>query len=266
MTRFLSTRLALLTTLALLGACDSPAEVDAGPTGTDAGPNVGTDAGSADMDAGSDAGPIEVDAGPVATDAGPAEDAQVNVGNCQQAPITIEATCPTFTACPATLDGAYCYTGICIEESEIIPEEAAICPGITITNVVGGVTGRVEFNATASTVSRDIVSDVAATITVPGSCTAFFTCPNIEQTIRENLGAGGTADCTMGANCVCEVAFGASIDTEDGFVAGPNNSVIIGTGNGARTFEHCESGGTTSFVDVSTTNVEPGIQTVAPAT
>lgn len=106
------------------GQMDAGARDDAGGGDDDAG-GGGMDAG--DAGGGADDGGGGSDDGGGADDGGMTGDDGGMAGGCVPGPVTIQETCPDFTACGGLLEGEWCYTGVCVEEAELLEIIPDIC-------------------------------------------------------------------------------------------------------------------------------------------
>lgn len=263
-----------------VGGCDGETEdPDAGTPGTDSGTTPDEDAGTEpDEDAGTEP---EEDAGTEpGDDAGAEEDAGSTDGGttdpdggttttCAPGTVTIEETCPAFTACgsddPGDVVGEWCYTNVCVEEDELIPEGAsAFCSSIEFVSSSGEVTGSVAF--TESTVARDAMLEIEATVMLtctggPAACTSI-------QTMLHNFASarGGSAVCeTSGGGCLCMIELADALSSADTYtVDETDGEITVGTGADERTYDYCVEDGDLRFRDTSADEREPGIQTLTP--
>jgi hypothetical protein len=246
-----------------VGCDDGTTPTDSG-TGTDSG-MPGTDSGMTGVDSG-----MGTDSGMTGTDSGPGDDAGptdggVVTGDCTAAPITIMATCPTFTPCGGSPSGAYCYTDVCITEAEVLGSAASVCPTLMITSSSGSVTGRVEFLA-GMMVSRMATTHVEGTVAVPPSC-VIGGCGTVETLMNNALMPNGSATCTPagGGACTCDIVLDANIDNTSTYTTS-GNTLTVGAAGSARTYDYCvESGGQMRFRETTAMAQEIGVQTLTPA-
>lgn len=272
--------IAVAAALALAACDDDPAEadggVDAAAPGEDAG-GGGMDAGGGggDEDAGGggdeDAGAGDEDGG--TADSGTMADAgpPLMVGDCAEAPITIQADCPEFTACGGTItEPDYCYTGICIEEEQILGELREACNSVSIESgsAMGRIAGRVSFSPTQLT--RESVSHVEATFILPSTdCVAVLVCGSILEDQIESRVPGSTASCTTaGGDCRCDVTLETAVDMTEAYTADTGAGTLT-LNVSERTFDYCldDTSGTLQFVETTEggTVFEPGVQSLEPA-
>lgn len=271
--------LAVAAALALAAGCDDePAETDGGVDAA----APGEDAGGGGMDGAVDAGGGNEDAGGGEEDGGTADSGTMAdagpplmVDGCAEATITIQDDCPDFTACGGTLDDPnYCYTGICIEEAEILGPLGRYCTDASIESAVGAIAGRVSF-LSATEVHRESVSHIEATLAVPSNCVVVLLAggcgPELAMRIQDEV-PGSSASCApAGDQCRCDVTLDLSVNMTESFTADPSTgALIIGTDTSARTFEYCvdETSGVLQFretTDDEDAIIEPGIQSLAPS-
>jgi hypothetical protein len=260
-----STKLSSLFILATLAGCGESIMLDAGVdagTSADAGPR---DAGPRDAgprDAGPrDAGPIEPeDAG---FDAGPPFDAG-SIGGCVAAPVTIQDSCPDFTACGGTPSGSWCYSGICIETADFLGpavEALALCPNLVL-DLGGTVVGRLEFTG-GTNVTREATTHIEGTASIPGLCLTIAgrTCADVEAAIDGQLAPNGSATCSVGAGNVCNCSAVWDLLVNDAATYTVTDSTLT---VGARTYDFCAQETSFEFVDTTTDGAEPGIQSTVP--
>lgn len=228
--------------------------------------------GSDTTDAGPDSPTGMVDAG---TDVGAAVDAPV-VDAPRDAPdaprtpigpatITIQETCPAFTACGGDPVGMWTYQSICIEEAGIESLFAGTCPGTEILSGSGSANGVVTI--TPTTITRMIDTDVTAQVQV-GSRTCINICATIPGVVMMMV-PGATASCTRGmdgmgnATCLCDVVFTSTLDESNTYEIQGGNTIVTDAGTATeRTFEYCiEPDGSLRSREVGTGMLEPGIST-----
>lgn len=228
-----------------------------GSTTTDA----GIDSPTAMVDAGTDVGeavdaPV-VDAPPDAPDA-----PRMPIG---PATITIEETCPAFTACGGDPVGMWTYESICIEEAGIEELFAGTCPGTEILSGSGSANG--EVTITSTTITRMIDTDVTARVQVGGT-TCIRICSAIPGVV-EMMVPGATAVCTAGMDgsgndtCLCDVVFTSTLDESNTYEIQGGDTIVTDAGTATeRTFEYCiEPDGSLRSREVGTGMLEPGIST-----
>jgi len=209
-------------------------------------------------------------------DGGGTGDGGTMTGDCAPADVELMETCPAFTACGGAVAGAWCYTGICIEEEEIIDPSESIgtCTGadLVLSDFSGTVTGRVEFveSPAGDTVTRSATTHTEASIGIPSSCVgglgATVCAGTVTMALEMALGDGGSASCaaTTDGGCDCDVSLDTSIDSADGYSI-MGNRIRVGMGSSARMFDYCVEGdGSFRFRETTADAQEPGVQTISP--
>lgn len=222
------------------------------------------DAGSERTDAGVDAGTDDGDAG---WDASAPEDGDVIPKPCMAGEITVVETCtPPFQPCGGSIaEGGYCYTGVCIDRSELLEIFGPCAPQVTIEEATGTITGRVSFLRDAR-VHREAVTHVEAVMRTPNEC-ALPTCALFGTIIGSAL-PGASATCTNSGSedCLCEVTLDADVDSIEPYVADETHGILtIGEGAERRTYEYCAETESLRLLETTGPGDEPGIQTLAPA-
>lgn len=151
--------------------------------------------------------------------------------------------CPAFSACGGELDGAWTLDGLCIDDD--MPFDTTECPGLTVVNTGGDVSGTLTF--ADGTLTSSVTSSITATLGIPSSCTMGLSCAMIQGALAMSEGLD-TATCSSsaGGGCTCTVgvlnsAMSSTTYTVDGDV--------VTTGDGDR-FEYCVSGGTLRYSEL----------------
>lgn len=244
--------LGFVAALALVACDDDEPDKDGGPDAIDAGRDGGEDAGGVDAGGDLDAG------GDAATDGG-------DGATCAPTTVTIEESCPTFTACGGAIaEGGYCYEGLCIEEDELLAPMAPFCAGIVIESATGTVTGRVTF-LPGNQVERVSVTELEVTGSIPSTC-VVTSCDEV-GTLTEAQIPGSSANCVMTDECRCEVTIVTTVEVTDSYtVDTAGGTFTVGTDDAERTYEYCvdTEDGSLDFRDSSGGLTEPGIQRIAP--
>lgn len=244
------------------GQMDAGARDDAGGGDDDAG-GGGMDAG--DAGGGADDGGGGSDDGGGADDGGMTGDDGGMAGGCVPGPVTIQETCPDFTACGGLLEGEWCYTGVCVEEAELLEIIPDICTATLGSDVMGTIVGRAEFSS--GMVTREVRTRITGTVNI---VCGLVNCSLVESVANTQLAPFGTASCADAATtgCDCSVTIETMVDETSPYTTTPTGELTVVTGPGQRTYEYCvvESDGTLRARETTPGGgAEPGIQSLAPA-
>ena len=117
-----------------------------------------------------------------------------------EAPITIDAACPAFTACGGTLDGAWDYQKGCVGDQFGTVRQA--CPALDTSGLKVSVKGTIYFLG-GGALERNVTSSVTGVIKFPESCATSLgqTCDDVEAFFKNDF---PNIDCSkVGSECNC---------------------------------------------------------------
>ncbi|MBI3184326.1 MAG: hypothetical protein HYZ28_19505 [Myxococcales bacterium] len=259
--------LCALAVLSMLAACSGtpPSGGDGGGGGAGGGSGGGAGGGAGggggggaggggggggDQDAGFDAGfDAGVDAG---ADAG--VDAGTDAGTPQNVTITFAASCP-LTPCGGAVVGSWFYTAVCAPDT--FPEVGQYCPSAAVSNLAGTQRGSVVF--TSTTVTRDVLLTITATIDLPSSC-APAGCGVVENALRQSF---TTAACTAsGTGCRCNVGLTRAVADSSPYTTSVNTLTTNPDAGNQRTYEYCVQGLDLKYRETTGQAVERGTATL----
>jgi len=185
----------------------------------------------------------------------------VDSGPSTAGPITIEATCPAFTACGGDLVGTWQYGDTCvtIAEAEGALDEA--CATATFVSGGGTVEGYVSFDG--SMVNRTVTTTVDVNFFVPTACTMGFGCLIVGPAIESmtTLDAVTCTDATGG--CDCHIVDSDTVTESAAYTVMSN---VFQNSTTTRRWEYCVDGGTLTVREIASGGgappVEPGVQSL----
>lgn len=138
------------------------------------------------------------------------------------------------------MDTSWTYTGVCVEEGDVMDPLLQVCEDIELVSVSGSVEGTLDFMS--NTFEQDASVSIDATVYVPSTCPQGSNC-TLLQTIAATLGGLTGVQCDNDTenpdDCVCVVP----LDTQmmnDGSYSTDGTSLTLG----ANEFEYCADGDT----------------------
>lgn len=181
------TVLASVTTIGgILIACSSestPNNTNTGDGGTTSSSSGGSSSGATSSSGGSSSG---------GTTKPPA--------STTDAPVTIDAACPAFTACGGTLEGTWDYQKGCVGDQ--FKTVRGACPELDTTGLKVTVKGSIYFLG-GGALERNVTSAVTGVIKFPESCASTLnqTCDDVEAFFKNDF---PNIDCSkVGTECNC---------------------------------------------------------------
>ncbi len=170
---------------------------------------------------------------------------------------------PTPGACGGALTGRYCYTGFCVDQSQLFATQQAACGGaggtFTFTNVAGTVNGTLDFTGTGATggVQRNATLTITGNLAITPQC-APTGCAGLQTVLSTG---GATVTCTGAGACSCAFTYVVPAGAVTTFSTS-GGVVTTGSGGSQRTYQYCVQGSALRYRETTTSPAEPGVATL----
>lgn len=147
-----------------------------------------------------------------------------------EAPVDIDGTCPSLTACGGSISGTYDYTAGCLADA--FSAAKAQCPTLDTSGAKVIVKGSLYFSD--GELKRAATSTISGSIVVPASCSAGQ-CATVQAALKN---AFDSVTCTGSSSCTCTISNTSATNNDTTYTVS-GSTVTTGDGD---TYSFCIEG------------------------